>query len=78
MLKSETCSLDHKNCLTGNSLAVQWLGLQAFTAEDTGSIPGWGTKILRSHKLRGMAKNKKQKLLDQRKAIYLDWKAWLS
>ena len=32
----------------GNSLAVQWLGLQvftAFTAEGTGSIPGGGTKI---------------------------------
>ena len=28
-----------------NSLAVQWLGLQAFTAEGVGSIPGWGTKI---------------------------------
>ena len=30
-----------------NSLAVQWLGLQAFTAKDTGSIPDWGTKIQR-------------------------------
>ena len=29
----------------GNSLAVQWLGLLTFTAEGTGSIPGWGTKI---------------------------------
>ena len=29
----------------GNSLAVQWLGLRAFTAKGTGSIPGWGTKI---------------------------------
>ena len=28
-----------------NSLAVQWLGLRAFTDEGTGSIPGWGTKI---------------------------------
>ena len=28
-----------------NSLAVQWLGLQAFIAKDTGSIPDWGTKI---------------------------------
>ena len=25
---------------------VQWLGLRAFTAEDLGPIPGWGTKIL--------------------------------
>ena len=26
---------------------VQWLGLHPLTAEDPGSIPGWGTK---SHK----------------------------
>ena len=30
----------------GNSLALQWLGLHASTAGGTGSIPGWGTKIL--------------------------------
>ena len=29
----------------GNSLAVQWLGLGAFTAKGQGSIPSWGTKI---------------------------------
>ena len=29
----------------GNSLAVQWLGLQALTAEGPGSIPGWGSRI---------------------------------
>ena len=29
----------------GNSPAVQWLGLCAFTAEGPGSDPGWGTKI---------------------------------
>ena len=29
----------------GNSLAVQWLGLHAFTAEGTGSTPCQGTKI---------------------------------
>ena len=29
----------------GNSLAVQWLGHRAFTAEGMGSIPGWGDKI---------------------------------
>ena len=29
----------------GNSLAVQWLGFHAFTAENMGSIPGRGTKI---------------------------------
>ena len=27
----------------GNSLAVQWLGLHAFTAMGPGLIPGWGT-----------------------------------
>ena len=35
-----------------NSLAVQWLGLGAFTAVDLGLIPGQGTKI---HKPRVMA-----------------------
>ena len=33
------------NGYLGNSLTVQWLGLQALTAEGPGSIPGWGTKI---------------------------------
>ena len=28
------------------SLVVQWLGLCTSTAGGTGSIPGWGTKIL--------------------------------
>ena len=31
--------------LSGNSLAVQWLGLRTFTAKGVGSIPGQGTKI---------------------------------
>ena len=31
--------------VSGNSLAVHWLGLRAFTAKGLGSIPGWGTKI---------------------------------
>ena len=34
-----------KGTFLGNSLAVQWLGLCAFTAEVAGSIPGPGTKI---------------------------------
>ena len=34
-----------KNKFPGNSLAVQWLGL---TAEDPGSVPGQGTKILQA------------------------------
>ena len=35
----------HRSNRRGNSLAVQCLGLCAFTAEGAGSIPGWGTKI---------------------------------
>ena len=33
-----------KKIKIGNSLAVQWLGPCAFTAEGLGSIPGQGTK----------------------------------
>ena len=32
----------------GNSLGVQWLGLHVSTARCSGSMPGWGTKILRA------------------------------
>ena len=38
-----------KTKIWGNSLAVQWLGLCAFTAESPGSITGWGAKIPTSH-----------------------------
>ena len=34
-----------KENVTGNSLAVRWLGLCAFTAKGPGSKPGQGTKI---------------------------------
>ena len=34
-----------KSLSPGNSLAVQWLGLCAFTAAGLDSIPGQGTKI---------------------------------
>ena len=34
-----------RNQISGNSLVVQWLGLCAFPAEGSGSIPGQGTKI---------------------------------
>ena len=34
----------YRNC-KGNSLAVQWLGLHAFTAKNLGSVPGQETKI---------------------------------
>ena len=33
-----------KQSQTENSLAVQWLGLCAFTAQGTGSITGWRTE----------------------------------
>lgn len=39
-----------KEPLSGSSLAVQWLGHGAFTAEGTSSIPGWGTQDPRGHK----------------------------
>ena len=45
----------------GNSLMVQWLGLGAFMAEGTGSIPDQGTKILHSAP-HGWGKKKKKKL----------------
>ena len=46
----------------GNSLAVQWLGLLAFTAEGAGSVPGWGTEIPQA-KLCSAAKKKETNLL---------------
>ena len=36
---------DNQKSNTRNSLAVQWLGLCAFTADGPGSIPGQGIKI---------------------------------
>ena len=35
----------HNRCSVGGSLAVQWLGLSAFTAEGPGSLAGQETKI---------------------------------
>ena len=34
-----------KTSITGNSRAVQWLGLCVLTAKGWGSVPGPGTKI---------------------------------
>ena len=45
----------------GNSLAVQWLGVHAFTAEGPGSIPGLGTKILRATQCSQKKERKKEK-----------------
>ena len=45
----------------GNSLAVQWLGLGALTAEGPGSIPSRGTKIPRATRPKKKRKNKRKK-----------------
>ena len=45
--------------ISGNSLAVQWLGLGAFTAEGLVSVPCWGTKTPWEAAWHGQ--NKKQK-----------------
>ena len=52
----------------GNSLAVQWLGLHAFTAKGPGSIPGWGTKIPQALQSKKPPKNKKPPTLSQSKS----------
>ena len=40
--------LEMKSTSRGNSLAGQWLGQRALTAEGAGSIPGQGAKILQA------------------------------
>ena len=55
----------------GNSMAVQWLGLWAFTAEGPGLIPGRGTKIPRASYC---AKKKKRKETKQTKNALM----WIS
>ena len=47
--------------LSGNSLAVQWLGLHAFAAEGAGSSPRWGTKSLQAVWHGQIEQNKKTK-----------------
>ena len=44
----------------GNFLAVQWLGLRAFTAEGQDSIPGQGTKIEQAALCAAKKERKKQ------------------
>lgn len=41
----------------GSSLAVQWLGFHASTAEDPGSNSSWGTKILQATQCYRLHKN---------------------
>ena len=36
--------VDRSEVISRDFPTVDWLGLFAFTAEDTGSRPGWGTK----------------------------------
>ena len=48
-----------------NTLAVQWLGLHAFTAEGAGSIPGQRTKIPQATQ-----RGKKKESLKMRKMKY--------
>ena len=45
--------------ISGNSLAVQWLRLHAFTAKGMSSIPGQGTKILQAVQY-GQKRNKEK------------------
>ena len=40
--------LNSKMLHVGNSLAVQWSGLRAFTVVALGSMPSWGIKILQA------------------------------
>ena len=37
--------ISSRSLVLGNSLAVQWLGLRAFTSKSLGSNPDQGTKI---------------------------------
>ena len=48
---------------SGTSLAAQRLGLSASTAQGTGSIPGWRTKILQAVRC-GQIKKKKVRPLE--------------
>ena len=47
--------------MLGISLAAQWLRLHYSNAGSTGSIPGWGTKILHAVKHIQNVKKKKTK-----------------
>ena len=61
MKQSEISYLEKKSLKytkVGNSLAVQWFGLGAFTVKGVSSIPGWGTKITQG--AQGGGKNPKK------------------
>ena len=57
----------------GNSPALQWLGLCAFTAEGMGSIPGRGTKIPQDMH-QGQKLKKFKNLKKERYLMVMDWK----
>ena len=66
-----SCLLEHrgKKGMCRNSLAVQWLGLQALTAQGLGSIRVWGPKISQA-KLCDLT-NKFKKCVDSSCSVYL-------
>ena len=57
-----TLKRNAKKANLGNSLAAQWLGLCAFTAEGKVSLPGQGTKILQPQNTVKCFKKKKKKV----------------
>ena len=56
--RNDTREVSPKSIRWGTSLVVQWLGHYASTAEGTGSLPGWGTKILHATQCGGKKKKK--------------------
>ena len=60
-LGAKTAGLGLRKTFKGSSLEVQWLGLCAFTAEGTGSIPSLGTNILQAE---GHGQKKKKSFME--------------
>ena len=54
--------------VTGNSLAVQGLGLYPLIAEDPGSIPGWGIKVqqTKQHSQRKIKRKKRDTICNSK------------
>lgn len=71
LLKTHRNIAESKAKVKGNALAVHWLGLGAFTAVASVQSP---VEELRSHKLRGTAKNKYIHKIKQRFNTYLSLK----
>ena len=67
--------LEIKCTSRGNSLAGQWLGHRALTAEGTGSIPGQGTKILQAAWKEGREGGRKMHIQMQKEQVLrMFWK----